>query len=296
MDVKYGHIAVSVKLCALTFSTPTPMKDDLPATRPRAANSPPLPDSARWERFGREHPYFAVLVDPNYRGRSLEAARETEFFRTGEEHVAGLYARFAELAGAPFRPNRVLDFGCGVGRLTLPFARRASSVVGVDVAESMCAVARTNAARFNLTNMLFEATLSHVEGRFDLLHSYITFQHISPTLGLRILEQMLGMLAPSGFGALHFTFRRRVPLYRRIVNQLRRRSDAVNGLVNTIQGRSFRESFIPMYNYDREAVLALLRDRSCTLLLEERTDHGGHEGAMLYFCGSRGLVLPSTTR
>jgi 2-polyprenyl-3-methyl-5-hydroxy-6-metoxy-1,4-benzoquinol methylase len=39
--------------------------------------------------------------------------------------------------GDDFAPRRVLDFGCGVGRVTLPLARRVDAVVAIDIADSM---------------------------------------------------------------------------------------------------------------------------------------------------------------
>ena len=243
-------------------------------------------EAARWEHFGREHPYYAVLVDERYRGRSLGEAAHADFFATGEAHVARLCEQFAALLGAPVKLGRVLDLGCGVGRLTLPLARRATEAVGVDIAEPLLVEARKNAARLGVTNATFvrsDAALSRVEGSFDAVHSYITFQHIHPRAGIRLMARMLTSLAPGGIGMLHTTFRRRAPLYRKAGNWVRDRSRAVNGIVNRIQGREAGEPFIPMHNYDRRAVVRLLADHGCTLLLELETDHGGHLGAMLYF-------------
>ena len=44
-----------------------------------------------------------------------------------------------------FAPGSVLDAGCGTGRVAIEMARRGAEVVGVDVEESMIAVARRRA-------------------------------------------------------------------------------------------------------------------------------------------------------
>jgi len=43
---------------------------------------------------------------------------------------------------APRSTEAILDLGCGVGRLSFPLAERAGSVIGIDVAANMIAVAR----------------------------------------------------------------------------------------------------------------------------------------------------------
>src|SRR5262245_45113729 len=43
------------------------------------------------------------------------------------------------------RPGRLIDLGCGTGRLLLPFARRGHWVLGVDLSEEMLQVAAAKA-------------------------------------------------------------------------------------------------------------------------------------------------------
>lgn len=75
----------------------------------------------------------------------------------------------AELAGN----ERILDLYCGAGNFSLPLARRAGEVVGVEEYPPAIADARVNAARLGLTNTTFraepaEGTLSRL-GAFDLV-------------------------------------------------------------------------------------------------------------------------------
>jgi 23S rRNA (uracil1939-C5)-methyltransferase len=50
----------------------------------------------------------------------------------------------------PQRDERVADFFCGLGNFTLPIARRAAHVVGVEGAKALIARAKANAARNGL--------------------------------------------------------------------------------------------------------------------------------------------------
>ena len=45
------------------------------------------------------------------------------------------------------KPGRLIDLGCGTGRLLIPFARRGFECVGVDLSDAMLAIARHKAER-----------------------------------------------------------------------------------------------------------------------------------------------------
>jgi SAM-dependent methyltransferase len=77
-------------------------------------------------------------------------------------------------AAAIAEDERVLDVGCGNGRITLDAARAASagSALGVDLSTEMLAVARTRAEQERVTNVAFEQldaqTHRFEPGRFDV--------------------------------------------------------------------------------------------------------------------------------
>ena len=77
-----------------------------------------------WEKFGRKDPYFGVLSQEKFRATRIDAAARAEFFETGERHVATCFETIRRCLAPSFAPRRTLDFGCGVGRLVIPFARR----------------------------------------------------------------------------------------------------------------------------------------------------------------------------
>src|SRR5437870_9054854 len=105
------------------------------------------------ERFGRDwnnlaerNPFGAIW--PDDAGR-LRVWSVDDFFETGKADAARFLADLARIA--PDVPRgRLLDFGCGVGRVSRALAETFRSVVGMDVAEAMIAHARRlNAAHAN---------------------------------------------------------------------------------------------------------------------------------------------------
>src|SRR6516162_4977443 len=69
--------------------------------------------------------------------------------------------------------RRVLDLGCGIGRLSVWMARKAEHVIGVDISEEMTRVARNIAASEGLCNVTFEVydgtTLLYGDTSFDVV-------------------------------------------------------------------------------------------------------------------------------
>jgi len=103
----------------------------------------------------------------------------------------------------------VLDYGRGVGRLLVPLTNRSSMAVGVDISPGMLEQARANCERMHATS----ARLLHVDeldtlapGSFDLVHSFIVFQHIPVARGEGMLRRLTALLAEKGVGAIHLAY------------------------------------------------------------------------------------------
>ena len=134
----------------------------------------PLNNSDKdWKLFGKTDPYYAVLTAPEYHGQLSDKTRE-RFFESGEQHIAKMFSIIREHLDPNFAPRSALDFGCGVGRLLLPLARRCDEVTGVDVSPSMLAEARRNCDATGAKGVRLvqgDDALSNVRGSFDLIHS-----------------------------------------------------------------------------------------------------------------------------
>src|ERR1700761_1670726 len=98
---------------------------------------------ASWENYGKRDPYYGVLSDDKFRNQNLSEAVLAAFMQSGETHIDDAL-KFAESNFGPLQRGRALDFGCGVGRLLLPLARRFSHAAGLDISDSMLGETRRN--------------------------------------------------------------------------------------------------------------------------------------------------------
>jgi SAM-dependent methyltransferase len=164
-----------------------------------------------WEKYGILDPYYGVLTDERFKRSNLNSAVLAEFFKSGEIYVDELFSFIKRTFNLTKNPNKILDFGCGVGRLVIPFSKHSEFVVGVDVSDSMLIEAKKNCALRSITNVTFARSndvLSELTDKFDLINSTLVFQHIPVIRGEIIFKRLLDCLTIGGIGIIHFTYAR----------------------------------------------------------------------------------------
>jgi SAM-dependent methyltransferase len=221
-----------------------------------------------WDHYGKNDPYFGVLTAETFRGKTLDAEAKSQFFASGTRYVDGLMTALRDQIGPSFSPLRALDFGCGVGRLTIPLSVYCTEIVGVDISDGMLAEASRNAAEQHRTNVSWvkgDETLSRVTGTFDLIHSFIVFQHIGQQQGLGILRKMISLLQEGGAGSLQFTYANSsaTPRWRELVTNSYQRFKFAYGVRNLAKGRPFFEPMMQMNLYDVNEILRILQETGC---------------------------------
>ncbi|MEO8378856.1 MAG: class I SAM-dependent methyltransferase [Acidobacteriota bacterium] len=237
-----------------------------------------------WEELAQREPYFAVLTNEGYLGAGGNREATAAFFETGEADVAALLPALETMLGRPVPLGSVLDFGCGVGRLTLPLARRASKVTGCDIAPTMLAHARDNAIAAGITNVSFlqsDALAGLPEGQFEFVCSLLVLQHIPPEAGYTILRSLLRLLAPGGVAALHVTFERPGGGIRRLARMVRGRSRFVHRVIGVVRHDRLRLPYMQMNEYDERIVLRCVEAAGARAVGRFPTQHGDTGGAVL---------------
>lgn len=104
--------------------------------------------------------------------------------------------------------SRVLDAGCGTGRVAIELARRGYPVTGVDADPAMLATAAEKAPELPW----LQADLASLDGRLDTGFDLVLLAgnvmiFLSPGTEGRVLEQLAARLAPGGLLVAGFQLR-----------------------------------------------------------------------------------------
>jgi SAM-dependent methyltransferase len=154
------------------------------------------PDSrAYWDRAARTRPAWYIATGH----QDMTEA----FFQQGAQEVDELLAH----TGVSVQTgDRLVEIGCGAGRMTRRLAEVAGEVVALDVSPEMLKLVRENLA--GVPNVEFvlgsgQDLRQLPDGSVDVVFSYVTLQHV-PTreAQLEYLRETCRVLRPGGRAAL----------------------------------------------------------------------------------------------
>jgi ubiquinone/menaquinone biosynthesis C-methylase UbiE len=237
-----------------------------------------------WEAFAVREPFFAVLTASRYLRANLTAERLREFFESGEELVDSIM-RIIEMRLVPqFAPASILEYGCGVGRLAIPFARRVGAVVAVDRSPAMLDVARREAQRQGAAHIEFctPTELAAKQRKFDLVNCYLLLQRMPQAEGLVLVRELLGYITAGGIGVFHVPLRTTTTAVVAASRWLRERLPPINGVANLMRGRPFAEPFLGSHVYDLDEVVHALEAASIEAIHLVFEPHQGLAGARIF--------------
>jgi ubiquinone/menaquinone biosynthesis C-methylase UbiE len=231
-------------------------------------------DQKYWDEQARTDPMWAILTDPEKRGRRWDPE---EFFSSGVHEIAAAMERTARL-GLPASRRRALDFGCGVGRLTQPLADHFEKVHGVDISPGMLEHARRFNRKGDRCQFVWNSAPDlriFTDRSFDFIYSRITLQHVAPRRVRLYLQEFLRVLAPGGLLLFQLPSRSVRP-YRGMAGRI------ANWLARSL---NLMQSPVAMYmnGIGRERVIALLESYGGRVIeVEANSDAGPEYESFLY--------------
>lgn len=150
-----------------------------------------------WDRLGADDPLWAVYVAPGTRGGRWDVEA---FLRTGRVEVDAVLADLAA-DGLTHGTGSVLDFGCGVGRLSNALARHFDRVIAIDVAPSMLERAREldrSGGRIDFRHNPHPDLRDVPDAEVDVAYSSLVLQHLPRAAAQRYLSELVRVTRPGG--------------------------------------------------------------------------------------------------
>jgi len=240
-----------------------------------------------WNKYGKKNPYFGVLTYDEFLDENLSEESKKKFFRTGDEFVERIFKAIHQRFDATFSPKKILDFGCGTGRLTLALAKKGEDTLGMDVSVDMLEEAKKNAIDQAISTVHFlpsDDELSTIVGKkFDLINCYIVLQHINVERGMKIFSSLVDALNNKGIGVIQFTYKSNKSKAKRVISYFRYRLPFIHGIMNLLKGNSYTEPLMQMNSYDLNQVYSVLQEKGIENTFQKLEDHGGFWGVTIYF-------------
>ncbi|MGA8622329.1 MAG: methyltransferase domain-containing protein [Candidatus Sulfotelmatobacter sp.] len=155
-----------------------------------------------WEDLAHLDPLWAILSDNR---KQFGRWDWEEFFASGQREIDIL---MSSSGFAPGDNGRVLDFGCGVGRLSRALRFYFAQVYGVDISDEMIRLARehTQSCTF-LLNQKDDLRLFN-DDFFDFVYSNIVLQHQSTKeIARAYIREFVRVLKPKGMIVLQMPYK-----------------------------------------------------------------------------------------
>jgi len=242
--------------------------------------------SSTWDSLGETDAMWAIYsADPTKLGGKWDPE---EFFATGRSEIDAVVATLQSLGARPPFAS-VLDFGCGVGRLSRALATHSARVTGVDIAPSMI----ERAKQLNPDESRFRWVLNQDpdlrvfgDGEFDLIYTNIVLQHMPTRFAKAYVAEFFRIAKPGGWVVFqvpdtdtltlkrkmaNFVYNRVVPHVPGPITLAMRRRRYPNASIEQLRGLRFMQ----MYGMGRREVTAAVESAAGEVRRADVNDDAG---------------------
>lgn len=205
-----------------------------------------------WKNFGNVAPHWSVLTQEHYKPHHIKNT-ESDFYNTGKRAIV-FFESILKKHNSTFKDKVVLDYGCGVGRLTQPCSEISYKVYGMDISKPHLEIAKNlvpNAEFFLVDNY---KNIPKINEHPDIIFSIIVLQHTRPKLIMRYVQSLLMILNNDGIALLHIPYN--IVGYTPVVNQT---------------------GVMEMHFVSKMQIRKIVEKLNCTILEEIETNYCGSE-------------------
>jgi SAM-dependent methyltransferase len=155
---------------------------------------------AAWEHLGQTRAHHSVLTDEDFLPENFAGSAD-RFWASGDEEVSVAESMLARHGRGDVSGMSVIEYGCGVGRLSTAFGKRFKHADCFDISEPHLEYARKRAIEVNAKRVSFHRAV--MEAGFglqscDFFYSSIVFQHNPPPLIVELIRSALRSLRSNG--------------------------------------------------------------------------------------------------
>jgi SAM-dependent methyltransferase len=225
---------------------------------------------SNWNVLAELDPLWTILSDPEKKFGKWDSK---EFFGTGTKEAERVLA-LCRSNSLNISYGKLLDFGCGVGRMTRAFANFFTSCVGIDVSVKMIALAKQFNSDTPSCSFIANdgATIPFENNSFEFVFSLLVLQHLpNKSMILSYIAEFIRVAKEDG--VVVFQLPNEVPFRRRL--QLRRRLWSLLSAVGVPRSWLFKKmglAPIQMNGISRAEVERFISARGAKLRGVERYD------------------------
>lgn len=155
---------------------------------------------AAWTHLGITRPHFSVLSHKQFLPENLGGSID-EFWASGQSDAVSLERILLRHGCLQLATKTCVEFGCGVGRITMPLAKRFFWVHGYDISALHLSHAQNRAGEESIANVCFHLcseTFLEAFRQCDIFYSIIVLQHNPPPVISRLVRNGLRSLKAGG--------------------------------------------------------------------------------------------------
>jgi hypothetical protein len=124
---------------------------------------------------------------------------------------------------------------------------------------------------------------SNISGKFDLIHSFLVFQHIPRRRGEKIFVRLIELLSPNGIAVIQFLYHLNEPSVLKAMGFLRKKIPLFHNFTNLVYEKPFFFPLMEKNTYDIKRVLAILHETRCGNLYLRFYGNGRLHSVILFF-------------
>lgn len=148
-----------------------------------------------WSNYGKKEPYWSVITQDEYRNKNIIKNKDS-FYESGKPQSEWILQEIINII-PDFNPEKILDYGCGVGRITKHF----SNAVGCDISQPHLDIAKKEC-----TNEFILIEPGNCPKYYDLIYSLKVLQYNHPEIMKKCIYSILDSLTLKGIAFLHIPY------------------------------------------------------------------------------------------